>query len=169
MSICCQASVADTCNPSSYLGGTDKKDHSSKPAWGYNSWDIILKIQNRAGGVLQVVQHLPSKPQILSSNSRYVNIHLKGHQYQRLFLVFFFCKCLDFSVRQKLISMFHHSGNSHWHLVQVSFSFSLSLILEDELRASGLLGRYSTTWATPSAFFALVIFETGSHFMPKIA
>jgi hypothetical protein len=34
------------------------------------------------------------------------------------------------------------------------------------LRTSGLLGRCSTTWATPPALFALIL-EIGPHFMPR--
>jgi hypothetical protein len=39
-------------------------------------------------------------------------------------------------------------------------------VLELELRASSLLGRYSTTWAIPPGLFVLVILETRSHFCP---
>jgi hypothetical protein len=36
------------------------------------------------------------------------------------------------------------------------------IVLEFELRDLQLLGRYSTTWATPSAHFALHILKIGS-------
>jgi hypothetical protein len=44
-------------------------------------------------------------------------------------------------------------------------------VLEIELpfRTSLLLGRHFTAWATPPPLFALVIFETGSHFLPRLA
>jgi hypothetical protein len=42
-------------------------------------------------------------------------------------------------------------------------------ILGFELKASPLLGRRSTTWATPTALFALIILETGSHLFPEWA
>jgi hypothetical protein len=38
-----------------------------------------------------------------------------------------------------------------------------------ESSASHLLGRCSTTWATPPALFALVIFLIGFHSMPQPA
>jgi hypothetical protein len=37
------------------------------------------------------------------------------------------------------------------------------LVLVFEFRASGLLDRYFTAWATPPIHFALVIFEIKSH------
>jgi hypothetical protein len=43
------------------------------------------------------------------------------------------------------------------------------VILEFELRTSCLLGRCSTVWAILPAFFALVIFEIGSRFLPTLA
>jgi hypothetical protein len=47
--------VAHTCNPS-YSGGRNKEDHGSK----------TLK-KERAGGVSQVAEHLPTKHEALSS------------------------------------------------------------------------------------------------------
>jgi hypothetical protein len=43
------------------------------------------------------------------------------------------------------------------------------VVLKFEHRASFLLGRCSTAWATPPAYFALIILETGSHFWPRPA
>jgi hypothetical protein len=53
--------VAHTYNPS-YSGGRDQEDHGLKPAGANSSQGPILKIQNtkRAGGVVQVVERLPS-------------------------------------------------------------------------------------------------------------
>jgi hypothetical protein len=41
--------------------------------------------------------------------------------------------------------------------------------VEFELRASHLLGRSSTAWAMLPAFFALVILQIWSHFLPRLA
>jgi hypothetical protein len=41
--------------------------------------------------------------------------------------------------------------------------FGFLAVLEFELRASRLLGRCSTTWATPPALFALAVFHVQSH------
>jgi hypothetical protein len=58
----------------------------------------------------------------------------------------------------------------------VSLCFSVSCpplflegeaVLEDELKALCLLSMHSTTWVTPPALSVLVIFEIGSHFMPR--
>jgi hypothetical protein len=38
-----------------------------------------------------------------------------------------------------------------------------------ELRTLSLLGKCSTSWATPLDLFSLVILEIGSHFLPKLA
>jgi hypothetical protein len=61
--------VTHACN-SSYLGGKDQKNHSSKPVSLNSSQDRILKIPNKSkvDGVAQVVEHLPSKYMTLSSN-----------------------------------------------------------------------------------------------------
>jgi hypothetical protein len=59
--------VAHTCNPS-YSGGRDKEDWGLKPVWANSLQDPISKIPNiRVGRVSQVVQHLPSKCEALSS------------------------------------------------------------------------------------------------------
>jgi hypothetical protein len=49
-------------NPS-YSGSRDQEDHGSKPVWTNSLRDSISEypIQKRAGGVAQVVEHLPSK------------------------------------------------------------------------------------------------------------
>jgi hypothetical protein len=62
--------LPSACN-SNYSGGRDQEDHGSKPAQGHSSKDPILKIPNikKAGGVAQVVEHLSSKCEALSSNS----------------------------------------------------------------------------------------------------
>jgi hypothetical protein len=36
-----------------------------------------------------------------------------------------------------------------------------------KLRSSHLISKHSTTWVTPSAVFALIIYETGSHFLRR--
>jgi hypothetical protein len=61
--------VAHTYHPS-YSGGRDKEDHGSKPAWANRSQDPISKIPStkKAGRVAQVVKHLSSKHEDLSSN-----------------------------------------------------------------------------------------------------
>jgi hypothetical protein len=62
--------VAHTCNPS-YSGGRDQEDGSSKPSQANGSQDPILKkysTQKWAGGVVQIVEHLPNKCEALSSN-----------------------------------------------------------------------------------------------------
>jgi hypothetical protein len=46
------------------------------------------------------------------------------------------------------------------------FLFCFAVLLGFELRASWLLGRCSTTWATPPAVFMLITFEMWSHFIP---
>jgi hypothetical protein len=58
--------MAHACNPS-YLGGSDQKDPSLKPAQANTLQDAISEIPNtqyksRAGRVAQVVEHLPSNP-----------------------------------------------------------------------------------------------------------
>jgi hypothetical protein len=57
------------CNPR-YLRGKNQKDHGSKPARTNSSQDPILKTPNtkKDGGVVQVVEHLPSKCEALSSH-----------------------------------------------------------------------------------------------------
>jgi hypothetical protein len=62
--------VAHTCNPS-YLGGRHQEDHGLKSAWANSFWDLILKKtqhQKRAGGVVKVVECLPSKCEAQNSN-----------------------------------------------------------------------------------------------------
>jgi hypothetical protein len=59
-----RAPVAHACNPR-YSGGRDQEDHSLKPAW-ENSPQYPT--QNRAGKVVQVVEHLPHKFEAWSSN-----------------------------------------------------------------------------------------------------
>jgi hypothetical protein len=49
------------------------------------------------------------------------------------------------------------------------FPILFSMVLGNELRASHLLGRHFSTWATLPALFSLVIFEEGSHFMARQA
>jgi hypothetical protein len=55
-----------------------------------------------------------------------------------------------------------------YRYVPLCLIWFLFLLLEVgfELRASHFLGGYSTVWATPTALFTLVTFETGSHFLP---
>jgi hypothetical protein len=48
-------------------------------------------------------------------------------------------------------------------------SFWFLVVLGFELRASYLLGWFSTASATPSAPFAQVILELVSHFLPRLA
>jgi hypothetical protein len=57
--------VAHACNPS-YSGGKDQ-DRGSKPAQANNSGKYPS--QNRAAGEAQVIELLPSKREVLSSNS----------------------------------------------------------------------------------------------------
>jgi hypothetical protein len=61
--------VAHTCNPA-YSGDRDQEDHSSKPAQVNSSGDPISKIptQNSTSGMAQVVEHLQTKCEALSSN-----------------------------------------------------------------------------------------------------
>jgi hypothetical protein len=62
--------VAHTCDPS-YLGDRDQEGHSLKPAWAHNLRDSISGkpiTKKRAGGVVQVVECLPSKYEALSLN-----------------------------------------------------------------------------------------------------
>jgi hypothetical protein len=49
------------------------------------------------------------------------------------------------------------------------FYLFIFMVLGFKLRASHLLGKHSTTSATPLAFFVLVTLERGSHFMPRSA
>jgi hypothetical protein len=49
------------------------------------------------------------------------------------------------------------------------FLFFLLAVLSIEFRTSCLLDRHSTAWDTPPFLFALVILETGSHFLPRPA
>jgi hypothetical protein len=62
--------VAHACNPS-YSGGR-LEDRSSKPAWANSSQEPTSKNtqhkKTKAGGVPQVVEHLPSKCEARSSN-----------------------------------------------------------------------------------------------------
>jgi hypothetical protein len=55
--VSCRALVAHACSPS-YSGGKDQENHSLKPA--------ETPTENRAGGVAQVVERLPSKRKALS-------------------------------------------------------------------------------------------------------
>jgi hypothetical protein len=57
-------------NPS-YSGNREQEDYSSKPSQANKLQDPILKKNNtkRAGTVAQVVEHLPSKCEVLSSYS----------------------------------------------------------------------------------------------------
>jgi hypothetical protein len=59
--------VAHTCNLS-YSGGRDQEDCGSKPTWQAVHKILSLKYatQNRAGGVAQVVAHMPGKHVALS-------------------------------------------------------------------------------------------------------
>jgi hypothetical protein len=61
--------VADTCNPS-YLGSCYQEDSGSRPVGANSSQDPTLKIFNtkKGFGVTQVVEHLSSKCEALSSN-----------------------------------------------------------------------------------------------------
>jgi hypothetical protein len=52
--------VAHTCNPS-YSGGRDQEDHRLKLVQANSSQDPMSKIQKRADGMAQVVEHLPTK------------------------------------------------------------------------------------------------------------
>jgi hypothetical protein len=71
-----QVPVAHACNPS-YSGGRDQEDRGLKPAEANSSWDSILKNlnQKRAGGVTQVLAHLPNECEALSSNSSDTHTH----------------------------------------------------------------------------------------------
>jgi hypothetical protein len=46
------------------------------------------------------------------------------------------------------------------------WSLFFFLVLEFEHRTLHFLGRHSTVWVTTLALFSLIIFETGSHFLP---
>jgi hypothetical protein len=61
--------VAHACNPS-YLGVRDREDRGSRPAAVNKVRPYLKNTQHkkRAGGVAQMVQHLPSKHKALSSN-----------------------------------------------------------------------------------------------------
>jgi hypothetical protein len=56
-----------------YFGGRDQEDYGCKPAQANSSWEPILKktqyTQKKVGRVAQVVEHLPSMCEALSSNS----------------------------------------------------------------------------------------------------
>jgi hypothetical protein len=56
--------VSHTCNPN-YSGGRDQKHHGPKPAQRVCE---TLSPPNRADGVAEVVEHLPSKYEVLCSN-----------------------------------------------------------------------------------------------------
>jgi hypothetical protein len=60
--------VTHSYNPS-YSRSRDQEDHDSKPAWADCSRDPISNILNtkRAVRVSQVIEHLPSKNEALSS------------------------------------------------------------------------------------------------------
>jgi hypothetical protein len=62
--------VAHAYNPS-YSGGRDREDQGSKPGQADSLQEPISKnpSQKRAGGVAQMVEHLPSKHEALSLNS----------------------------------------------------------------------------------------------------
>jgi hypothetical protein len=64
--------VAHACNPS-YSWGRAQDGYGSRPAQANSSQELILKISNikRSYGGAQVVEHLPSKHEVLSSNSCY--------------------------------------------------------------------------------------------------
>jgi hypothetical protein len=64
-----QELVAHTCNPS-YLGGRDQEDRGSRPAWAKSETPSQKQpMQRRAGKMDEVVEYLPSKHEVLSSNS----------------------------------------------------------------------------------------------------
>jgi hypothetical protein len=63
-----QALVILTSNPS-YSGGRDQEEHSSRAALANTLRPYFKNTQKKkAGGVAQVVGHLPSKAEALSSN-----------------------------------------------------------------------------------------------------
>jgi hypothetical protein len=64
-----QMPVVHNCNPN-YSRSSDQEDCGSKPAQANSLQDPILKkkSQKRAGGVAQVVEHLPTKCEALNSN-----------------------------------------------------------------------------------------------------
>jgi hypothetical protein len=45
----------------------------------------------------------------------------------------------------------------------------LLVVVGFKLRASHLLSRHTVTWAMPPALFVLLILETGSHFLSRLA
>jgi hypothetical protein len=64
--------------------------------------------------------------------------------------------------RLALIGLPFHTMNMSLRHRCLKFFF---MVLEFELRALHLLGRYSITWVTSLALFALVIFQIGSYFI----
>jgi hypothetical protein len=58
--------VAHACN-AGYSGGRDQEDHGLKSAWQIVH-EILYSTQNRAGGMTQGVESLPSKCEALCSN-----------------------------------------------------------------------------------------------------
>jgi hypothetical protein len=69
--------VVDTCNPTC-SGDRDQEDRGLKPALANKFSRPDLKnteLKNRTGGTAQVVEHLPSKCEAPSSNSRTTEIN----------------------------------------------------------------------------------------------
>jgi hypothetical protein len=160
--------VTHAYNPS-YSGDRDQQDNILKPSPGKCSWDPILKILNIKKGwrVVQVVEHLPSKCEALSTNKQTnkqkswggKNNSVSLSQKELHTVLATLISCPDFwahgSISLSSISLL----NSHLphlsclispHPYLASFSYS---VFSDgtgfELRALCLLGRYSSIWDMP--------------------
>jgi hypothetical protein len=70
------------------------------------------------------------------------------------------------------IAFKHMKRNAKWHHAEILVLWWPAFCVcgtSVELRASPRRGRCYTTWATLPAFFALVILEIWSHFLPRLA
>jgi hypothetical protein len=92
-----QTLVAHTCNPS-YSGGRNQEDLSSKPAWA-NSLTLSQKYatQKRTDSVAQVVERLPTKCEIMSSNHEFKKGEANEQLPQRLFK-----SCYSYAPKKKI-------------------------------------------------------------------
>jgi hypothetical protein len=119
---------------------------------------------------------------------KFLNVDVKLFQHyllKRLYLLFFFqhlCQKIYVCVLIFVLSiyiLFYLSVCPAFHqyytiltTIALYFNFFFSCGIEVwtqgfKLRASCLWGKCSTAWALPPALVARVIFETGSHFLPR--
>jgi hypothetical protein len=156
-----QAPVAHACNPS-YSGGRDQENRSLKPAQANSSWDPIMEIPNthtqthtdthtKSWQECLKWKNLANVSEALSSNPSTTQKREKfGH------CSFELCRT------QRLSMLLPPAGHTSPNIMELPPQGVGELpphpALGLELRTSHLLGRHSTTWATPQPFLLLFIY-----------